>query len=106
VRLRCTGAMALTILAASASTGALAAASSLTLFHNNDGESKLLGSTGFGGIDYFIGALNQARSDATLNGRDVLTISSGDNFLAGLPCRRPTGRLDRQLPELLRRGGL
>lgn len=65
-------------------TGAAAAPSSLTLFHNNDGESKLLGSSGFGGIDYFIGTLNQARTNATATGRDVLTISSGDNFLAGL----------------------
>lgn len=65
-------------------TSAAAAPSSLTLFHNNDGESKLLGSSGFGGIDYFIGALNQARTSAVAGGRDVLTISSGDNFLAGL----------------------
>lgn len=61
-----------------------AAASSLTLFHNNDGESKLLGSSGFGSFDYFLGELNAARSAASGVGRDVLTVSSGDNFLAGL----------------------
>lgn len=72
------------IAALAVAPGLNAAASSLTLFHNNDGESKLLGSTGFGGIDYFVGALNQARSNAAGAGRDVLTISSGDNFLAGL----------------------
>ena len=60
------------------------AQSSLTLFHNNDGESKLLGSNGFGGFDSFLGELNQARDAATTAGRDTLTISSGDNFLAGL----------------------
>ncbi len=61
-----------------------AAASSLTLFHNNDGESKLLGSGDFGSFDYFLGELNAARDAASTAGRDVLTVSSGDNFLAGL----------------------
>jgi len=59
------------------------AASSLTLFHNNDGESKLLGSAGFGGFDYFLGELDAARTAAAAS-RDVLTVSSGDNILAGL----------------------
>lgn len=63
---------------------ASAGVSSLTLFHNNDGESKLLGSGDFGGFDYFLGELNAARNAASLAGRDVLTVSSGDNFLAGL----------------------
>ncbi|MEM9742786.1 MAG: hypothetical protein AAF918_08890 [Pseudomonadota bacterium] len=56
----------------------------LSLFHNNDGESKLLGSNGFGGLDSFLGELNVARDAAALAGNDVLTVSSGDNFLAGL----------------------
>lgn len=60
------------------------AQSSLTLFHNNDGESRLLGSGDFGGFDFFLGELNAARSAATTAGRDVLTISSGDNILPGL----------------------
>lgn len=66
-----------------ASTAALGQVS-LTLFHNNDGESKLLGSGDFGGFDYFLGELDQARQAAETAGRDTLTISSGDNFLAGL----------------------
>ncbi len=74
----------LAMVASLASGLAIASPSFLTLFHNNDGESKLLGSSGFGGIDYFIGALHQARANAFGAGRDVLTISSGDNFLAGL----------------------
>ena len=81
---RFTGVSVLALAASLATSYAIATPSSLTLFHNNDGESKLLGSTGFGGIDYFVGALNQARSNATGAGRDVLTIASGDNFLAGL----------------------
>lgn len=81
--------MKLTGLAASiamlvGSMGTAFAGSSLTLFHNNDGESKLLGSGGFGGFDYFLGELNAARNAASTAGRDVLTVSSGDNFLAGL----------------------
>lgn len=77
-------------------TPGLGVATSLTLFHNNDGESKLLGSTGFGGIDYFVGALNQARSSASGAGRDVLTISSGDNFLAGLAFTAGEARVGAQ----------
>jgi 5'-nucleotidase len=69
-----------------------AAASSLTLFHNNDGESKLLGSGDFGGFDYFLGELNAARDSARGAGRDVLTVSSGDNFLAGLAWRASVDR--------------
>jgi len=68
------------------------AASSLTIFHNNDGESKLLGSGSFGGFDYFLGELNAARGAATTAGRDVLTLSSGDNFLAGLAWRASEAR--------------
>ncbi|MEM1434127.1 MAG: 5'-nucleotidase C-terminal domain-containing protein [Pseudomonadota bacterium] len=63
---------------------AVAVPTTLSLFHNNDGESKLLGSNGFGGLDGFLGELNGARSAAATAGNDVLTVSSGDNFLAGL----------------------
>lgn len=84
------------VAALAAAPGLAAAASSLTLFHNNDGESKLLGSTGFGGIDYFVGTLNQARANASGAGRDVLTISSGDNFLAGLAFTASESRVGGQ----------
>jgi 5'-nucleotidase / UDP-sugar diphosphatase len=56
--------------------------SSLTLFHNNDGESKLFGDANFGGAAYFKTTLEGLRVQNA--GRDQLTISSGDNFLAGL----------------------
>jgi 5'-nucleotidase len=56
----------------------------LTLLHNNDGESKLTGSGGFGGIAYFARAVADARAVAQAAGRDVVVVSSGDNVLAGL----------------------
>lgn len=56
-------------------------AASLTIFHNNDGESKLFGDANFGGISHFVSTLNGLRTANA--GRDQLTISSGDNFLAG-----------------------
>ncbi|MFE4107974.1 bifunctional metallophosphatase/5'-nucleotidase [Almyronema epifaneia] len=56
----------------------------LTVFHNNDGESALLPSTGpagsEGGAAEFVGLLNNLRSTAV----NPITLSSGDNFLAGL----------------------
>jgi len=60
---------------------AQAEAASLTLFHNNDGESKLLGDANFGGIAHFVTTINDRR--AANAGRDLITLSSGDNFLAG-----------------------
>lgn len=87
-----TAGVAMAISMAIASQGALAAASSLTLFHANDGESKLLGSGNFGGLDYFVGELNAARSAAQTSGRDVVTVSSGDNVLAGLAWRSSEAR--------------
>jgi 5'-nucleotidase / UDP-sugar diphosphatase len=57
-------------------------AASLTIFHNNDGESKLVSSTGFGGVSFFKATLDGLRTAKA--GRDQLTLSSGDNFLAGL----------------------
>lgn len=71
-------------LLAQASGPALAAA--LTILHNNDGESKLLpltiGGQPYAGASRFVTAVNTVRNDRIASGRDVLTISSGDNFLA------------------------
>ncbi len=57
----------------------------LTVLHNNDGESKLIGNApeGFGGAAYFATVLNNEKTAATNAGNGVVTISSGDNFLAG-----------------------
>ena len=84
--------LAASVAALVCAAGSVSAGSSLTLFHNNDGESKLLGSGDFGGFDYFLGELNAARDAASTAGRDVLTVSSGDNFLAGLAWRASTTR--------------
>ncbi|HAZ61408.1 MAG TPA: bifunctional metallophosphatase/5'-nucleotidase, partial [Gammaproteobacteria bacterium] len=57
-------------------------AASLTIFHNNDGESRLINGTGFGGVAFFKTTLEGMR--AANAGRDQLTLSSGDNILPGL----------------------
>ncbi|MBD3221422.1 T9SS type A sorting domain-containing protein, partial [bacterium] len=54
----------------------------LTIFHNNDGESDVLpDGDGFGGAANFITKLDELRSATTTDGHIML--SSGDNFLAG-----------------------
>ncbi|MGQ0608127.1 MAG: bifunctional metallophosphatase/5'-nucleotidase [Chloroflexota bacterium] len=70
----------------------------LTILHNNDGESKLLEqlavandpTTAYAGIARFVQLLNELRTDAVSGPpptpgakRGVVTLSSGDNFLAG-----------------------
>jgi 2',3'-cyclic-nucleotide 2'-phosphodiesterase (5'-nucleotidase family) len=66
---------------------------SLTLLHNNDGESQLIdageGLEDFGGVARFATLIDDLREEALTGGhgkksrRGVLTVSSGDNFLAG-----------------------
>lgn len=61
---------------------------SLTVFHNNDGESKLTAAgTGvladYGGVARFKSLMDTLHADATANGYEYITVSSGDNFLAG-----------------------
>ena len=88
-----------TAFVAAAALGAAAVhGQSLTIFHNNDGESRLLeaGDGEFGGFDYFLGELEQARSAAQTAGRDVLTISSGDNILPGLTFTASEARVGNQ----------
>lgn len=56
----------------------------LTLLHNNDGESKLINagsgeSENYGGIASFVKLAKKLQSEATHD----ITLSSGDNFLAG-----------------------
>ncbi|MBX2822188.1 MAG: choice-of-anchor I family protein [Rhodothermaceae bacterium] len=61
------------------------AAIQLTVLHNNDGESQLLfapGQEDFGGAARFKTLMDNLRSTADETGA-VLTLSSGDNFLAG-----------------------
>ncbi|MGH3682207.1 MAG: bifunctional metallophosphatase/5'-nucleotidase [Natronosporangium sp.] len=66
----------------------------LTVLHNNDGESKLISAPGnpdFGGVARFATLVDELRREATTGpppagqagNRGVLLLSSGDNFLAG-----------------------
>ena len=75
----------------------------LTLLHNNDGESKyVLGDTTpvtYGGITRFKTVLDELRADADAAdaagaNKGTVTISSGDNFLAGLNLRASFLRFD------------
>ena len=68
----------------------------LTLLHNNDGESKyVVGDSiaNYGGITRFKTVLDRARAEAATDvvpagvDKGTVTISSGDNFLAGLNLR-------------------
>ena len=71
-------ALALLLLAA-----ASAAPAQLTLLHANDAESSLFARDGAGGAAGFSAVLAKARTAAVLAGRHVLTLSAGDNVLAG-----------------------
>jgi 5'-nucleotidase len=66
----------------------------LTILHNNDGESRLTGAPGqpeFGGVARFATVVEDLRTEATTGRppvdqaarRGVVLLSSGDNFLAG-----------------------
>ncbi|HEX6338201.1 MAG TPA: 5'-nucleotidase C-terminal domain-containing protein [Jiangellaceae bacterium] len=66
----------------------------LTILHNNDGESRLTGAPGqpdFGGVARFATLVDDLRKEATTGKpaagqaghRGVVLLSSGDNFLAG-----------------------
>ena len=64
-----------------ASTNAFAQGT-LTIFHNNDGESQLLPSGDTAGIARFVATLDRERAN-TPGTWGQLTVSSGDNFLPG-----------------------
>ena len=57
----------------------------LTILHNNDGESKLLGDveSGFPGVARFVAEMRELQAAAAETG-PVVTLTSGDNFLASL----------------------
>jgi 5'-nucleotidase / UDP-sugar diphosphatase len=78
--------VALAVLATGLAAGG-ASAQSVSIFHNNDGESQLInagsGIEDFGGAARFAGALAALRANAEGNGFDTLTLSSGDNFIPG-----------------------
>lgn len=75
-------ALAATVSLVSLAGSGSAQAFSLTILHNNDGESDLLpNDDGIGSAAQFVGEVNAIRSSLTTD--DVLVLSSGDNFLAG-----------------------
>jgi 2',3'-cyclic-nucleotide 2'-phosphodiesterase (5'-nucleotidase family)/PKD repeat protein len=59
----------------------------LTVLHNNDGESQLInageGLEDYGGVARFKTLSDQLKDEAIAQGRDVIMLSSGDNFLPG-----------------------
>ena len=61
-----------------------AEAFTLTILHNNDGESKLLPDedAGYPGVARFATQVKQLQADAAQDGAGVVTLTSGDNFLA------------------------
>lgn len=59
-------------------------AASFTILHNNDGESKLTPVGDEGGAAAFTTLINSLQQDAVNQGRIPITLSSGDNFLAGI----------------------
>ncbi|WP_300015743.1 5'-nucleotidase C-terminal domain-containing protein [Pseudonocardia sp.] len=70
----------------------------LTILHNNDGESQLRGAPGqpdFGGIARFVALESQLERAAQRGGGGAITLSSGDNFLAGPEFR---ASLDKGIP--------
>lgn len=84
----------------------------LTLLHNNDGESRYaplrtapaVGRLNYGGIDRFATVLKNLRTAADAHttaaeragaeSKGTITVSSGDNFLAGLNLRASFARFD------------
>ena len=56
----------------------------LTILHNNDGESKLLPDedAGFPGVARFVARMKAMQAEAAGTGAGVVTLTSGDNFLA------------------------
>ena len=54
----------------------------LTILHNNDGESALLPSGDEAGVARFATALKRAKRTALNQGDGFIMVSSGDNFLA------------------------
>lgn len=80
-----------------AAAGSASAQLELTLFHANDGESALPGYGEEGGVHRFVSVLQRER-DALGNGHS-LTISSGDNYLAGRYLAASIAQMESDLTE-------
>ncbi|MCY3642722.1 MAG: 5'-nucleotidase C-terminal domain-containing protein [Acidimicrobiaceae bacterium] len=66
----------------------------LTILHNNDGESKLLPDedAGFPGVARFVARMKAMQTEAAGTGSGVVTLTSGDNFLASQELNVSLGR--------------
>jgi 5'-nucleotidase len=67
---------------ASAGKGRCAGNFELTVLHNNDAESELIGDDEQGGVARFATVVEQAKQDAATDDRAAILVTSGDNFLA------------------------
>lgn len=80
-------AVAAAVLLVPAVSGRPAGPFTLTILHNNDGESQLTGAPAdpqYGGIARFVALVHDLRERAVRGpGHGVVTVSSGDNYLAG-----------------------
>jgi 5'-nucleotidase len=56
--------------------------SQLTVLHNNDAESELIGDDDEGGVARFASLVAQAKAEAAADDRAAILVTSGDNFLA------------------------
>lgn len=75
-------------------SGSGSGAFTLTVLHNNDGESKLLPDpeAGFPGVARFAALMKRLRAEAAGGGGGVVALTSGDNFLASKELGASLGR--------------
>lgn len=80
----------------------------LTILHNNDGESKLLpdADAGFPGVARFAALMKQLQGAASDAGSAVITLTSGDNFLASQELGVSLAREDAPLYDSVALNGL
>ncbi|MDX1520144.1 MAG: bifunctional metallophosphatase/5'-nucleotidase, partial [Anaerolineae bacterium] len=80
-------AVVLVFLLSALPAGAQGGGFTLTILHNNDGESQLINAGGdnvdFGGVARFATLVDQLRAEGTGDNSAAVLLSSGDNFLAG-----------------------
>ena len=77
----------------------------LTILHNNDGESKLLPDEGSDpGVARFVALTKQLQGDAASDG--VITLTSGDNFLASQEFSVSLGREGERLYDSIALSGV
>ncbi len=83
--MKCFNATAFSTLALVAAFGAASAQAqySITVLHNNDGESELFAAGGIGGVSKFKTMFDTTKSFYEAQGHGVVSVYAGDTFLAG-----------------------